>query len=128
MSSFYNNMVLEIQLACEKAWTDTGVNDWKHLSEKVKHHVKCNSHVDNCLNLAVFCHSNIAEQLSHAYRASVQEHNLEVDINCHVLSKTIHCVMFCSAFELALRAHDETDDSENPGVFCGFVNFAAALD
>ena len=43
----------------EKAWTDTGVNDWKHLSEKVKRH---------------FGHSNIAEQLSHAYRASVQEH------------------------------------------------------
>ena len=33
----------------EKAWTDTGVNDWKHLSEKVKRH---------------FGHSNIAEQLS----------------------------------------------------------------
>ena len=58
----------------EKVWTDTGVNDWEHLSEKVKCHAKCNSHVDNCLNLAYFGHSNIAEQLSHAYRASVQEH------------------------------------------------------
>ncbi|KAJ8043332.1 hypothetical protein HOLleu_10367 [Holothuria leucospilota] len=32
------------------------------------------------------------------------------------------------AFELALRGHDETDDSENPGVFLGLVNFTASLD
>eukprot|EP00795_Rhopilema_esculentum_P004011 gene4011-20178_t len=92
----------------------------------VKRHVKCNSHVDNCLNLAFFGHSNIAEQLSHAYRASVQEHNLKVDKNRHVLSKIIYCVKFCGAFELALRAHDETDDSRCFSWM--YVNFAAALD
>ncbi|KAJ8034739.1 hypothetical protein HOLleu_21704 [Holothuria leucospilota] len=32
------------------------------------------------------------------------------------------------AFELALRGHDETDDSENPGVFLGLVSFTSSLD
>ena len=44
----------------EKAWTQSGVNDWKHLSEKVKRRVKCSSHVENCLKLAFFGKTNIA--------------------------------------------------------------------
>jgi len=37
-------------------------------------------------------------------------------------------VKFCGAFELALRGHDETDSSENPGNFRGLVDFVASLD
>jgi len=29
----------------EKAVAQSGINDWKHLSEKVKHHFKCSCHV-----------------------------------------------------------------------------------
>ena len=112
----------------EKAWTKKGVNDWKHFSEKVKKHVMCGRHVDNCLKLAFFGRNNIAEQLSEAYRATKQRHNMEVEKNRHVLSKLIDCIKFCGAFELALRGHDETSDSDNPGVFLGLVDFAAALD
>ena len=32
------------------------------------------------------------------------------------------------AFELALRSHDETSDSDHPGVFLGLVDFSAAID
>ena len=112
----------------EKAWTQSGVNDWKHLSEKVKRHVKCSSHVENCLKLAFFGKTNIAEQLSKAYRDSIIQHNLEVEKNCHILSRIIDCIKFCGAFELALRGHDETLTSDNPGIFLGLVNFTAALD
>eukprot|EP00795_Rhopilema_esculentum_P017770 gene17770-9443_t len=112
----------------EKAWTKKGVNDWKHFSEKVKKHVMCGRHVDNCLKLAFFGRNNIAEQLSEAYRGTKQRHNMEVEKNRHVLSKLIDCIKFCGAFELALRGHDETSDSDNPGVFLGLVDFAAALD
>ena len=112
----------------EKAWTQSGVNDWKHLSEKVKRHVKCSCHVENCLKLAFFGKTNIAEQLSKAYRDSLIQHNLEVERNRHILSRIIDCIKFCGAFELALRGHDENLTSDNPGVFLGLVNFAAALD
>ena len=37
-------------------------------------------------------------------------------------------IKFCGAFEPALRGHDETSSSDNPGVFLGLVNFTAALD
>ena len=46
----------------------------------------------------------------------------------HILPRIIDCIKFCGAFELALRGHDETLTSENPGVFLGLVNFTAALD
>ena len=57
------------------------MNDWKHLSEKVKRHVKFSCHVENCLKLAFFGKTNIAEQLSKAYRDSIIQHNLEVKKN-----------------------------------------------
>nr|CAI5866373.1 unnamed protein product [Callosobruchus analis] len=38
------------------------------------------------------------------------------------------CVKFCRAFELALRAHDETVTSDNPGIYIGLVNFTAEID
>ena len=80
------------------------------------------------MKLAFLGRNNIAEQLSEAYRASKQRHNLEVEKNRHVLSKLIDCIKFCGAFELALRGHDETSVSDNPGVFLGLVDFTAALD
>ena len=69
----------------EKAWTQSGVNDWKHLSEKVKRHVKYSCHVENCLKLAFFGKTNIAKQLSKAYRDSLIQHNLEVERNRHIV-------------------------------------------
>nr|CAI5854659.1 unnamed protein product [Callosobruchus analis] len=38
------------------------------------------------------------------------------------------CKKFCEAFELALRAHDETSTSDNTGIYVGLVNFTAEID
>ncbi|XP_056089373.1 zinc finger MYM-type protein 1-like [Rhinichthys klamathensis goyatoka] len=62
------------------------------------------------------------------FGTNVTRHNEEVDKNRYILSKLIDCVKFCGAFELALRGHDETEASENPGIFRGLVNFASSLD
>ena len=48
--------------------------------------------------------------------------------NRHILSRIIDCVKFCGAFELALRGHDESESSDNPGVFPGLVDFVSSLD
>ena len=101
----------------EKAWTQSGVNEWKHLSEKVKRHVTFSFHVENCFKLEFFGKTNIAEQLSKAYRDSIIQHNLEVEKNRHVLSRIIDCIKFCGAFELALEGHDEALTSDNTGAF-----------
>lgn len=45
-------------------------------------------------------------------------------INRHILSS----VKFCGAFELALHGQDESESSDNPGIFCGLVDFVASLD
>ena len=42
--------------------------------------------------------------------------------------KSIDCIKFCGAFELALRGHDESHNSDNPGVLLGLINFTSALD
>ncbi|KAJ1199597.1 hypothetical protein NDU88_003431 [Pleurodeles waltl] len=49
-------------------------------------------------------------------------------LNHYILSKLIHCVKFCGAFELALGGHDETEESLNPGVFRGLVDFVSSID
>ena len=112
----------------EEAWTQFGVNEWKHPSEKVKRHVKCSCHVENCVKRAFFDKTNIAEHLSKTYKESIIQHNLEVEKNHHFLSRVIDCIKFGGAFELAVRGHDETLTSDNPGIFLGLVNFTSALD
>ncbi len=72
---------------------------------------------------------NIATQLDDGHRIAIRKHNEEVDKNRYILSKIIDCVKFCGAFELALRGHDdETESSDNPGIFRGLVDFVASLD
>nr|CAI5851147.1 unnamed protein product [Callosobruchus analis] len=38
------------------------------------------------------------------------------------------CIKFCGACELALRAHDQTSTSDNPGIYISLVNFTAEID
>nr|CAH7738483.1 unnamed protein product [Callosobruchus chinensis] len=67
-------------------------------------------------------------QLSSAYRESIILHNNKVEKNRHILKRIISCVKFCSAFDLALRGHDESEFSENQGIFKELINFTAELD
>ena len=80
------------------------------------------------MKLAFFCKTIIAEQSSKAYRGSIIQHNLEIEKNCHVLSRIIDGIKLSGAFDLAFRGHDETLTSDSPGVFLLLANFTAALD
>ncbi len=42
--------------------------------------------------------------------------------------KLIDYVKFCGAFELAMRGHDESEMSDNPGIFRGLVDLMASID
>ncbi|XP_071371303.1 zinc finger MYM-type protein 1-like [Centroberyx affinis] len=84
--------------------------------------------MENTVKLAMLGRVNIATQLDEGHRIGVRKHNEEVDKNRHILSKIIDCVKFCGAFELALRGHNETESSDNPGVFRGLVDLVASLD
>ncbi|MBN3306323.1 FOXM1 protein, partial [Amia calva] len=112
----------------DPAWTAMGVRNMKHVSEKVRKHENTGAHMDNSVKLAILRRVNIATQLDDSHSIAMRKHNEEVDKNRYILSKNIYCVKFCWAFELALREHDETDASDNPGVFRGLVDFVAYLD
>ncbi|XP_037334942.2 zinc finger MYM-type protein 1-like [Pungitius pungitius] len=109
------------------SWTGVGVQDMKHLSEKVRKHENTGLHMGNAMKLAVLGGANVATQLDDGHRTAVRKHNEEVDKNRRTLSKIIDCVKYCGAFELALRGGEESDSSDNPGIFRG-LDFVASLD
>ncbi|KAK0131414.1 Zinc finger MYM-type protein 1 [Merluccius polli] len=112
----------------EMLWTTTGMKDLKHFTEKAKKHECSRSHLDSSLKLNFFGRLSIAEQLNEGYRIGIRKHNEEVTRNRHILSRIVDCVKFCGAFEVALRGHDESESSDNPGIFRGLVDFVASLD
>ena len=109
-------------------WTRSGVKDVVHLAEKIKKHQNSKSHLSAKLGFNLLGKQDIRQQLNSAYRLSIEKHNDQVKNNRYVLSKIINCIKFCGAFELALRGHNEQEDSLNPGIFKGLINFSAELD
>lgn len=112
----------------EISWTKSGIRDINHLATSIKKHEASVIHIKNVLKLALFGTVNIAEQLDNAYRRKVADDNEKVRLNRYVLNILINCVRFCGSFELALRGHDESETSSNPGIFRGLVNFSVELD
>ncbi|XP_078525863.1 zinc finger MYM-type protein 1-like [Lissotriton helveticus] len=112
----------------ETPWTKKGVKDLKHLSDKVKKHAHTKIHMENLTRLGMLGDTPIEAHISEAHRNSIKKHNEAVDRNRHVLSEIIDCICFCSAFELALRGHDESEGSANPGIFKGLVDLIASID
>lgn len=105
----------------DKNWPLNGINNLAHLNDKISTHIKSSSHINEHLNLKLLGKQDIRQQLSNAYRLSIQKHNETVANNRYILSKIIDCIKFCSAFKLALRGHNEKLDSENPGIFRGLI-------
>ncbi|CAL1530206.1 unnamed protein product, partial [Lymnaea stagnalis] len=111
-------------------WTKDGFRNINKMKEKTEKHEKSKKHIENVVSLSLLGSVNIKEKLSEAYRLSIIEHNMKVTKNREILSKIIDCILFCGNFdiEIPLRGYDEKDDSINPGIFRGLVNFASKLD
>ena len=67
-------------------------------------------------------------QLDDSYRNSVKKHNEEVDKYRHVLNRIIDCIKFCGVHELALRGHNEVEQSHNRGVLLDLIDHTAQID
>ena len=109
-------------------WTVKGVNDVKHLTEKIKKHEISVNHMNSVVDLSLLGKVNILSSLDSQYRLNIEKQNIQVSKNRHILKRLISCVKFCSVFELPLRGHDESASSTNPGVYKGLINFTAELD
>ncbi|XP_025420901.1 zinc finger MYM-type protein 1-like [Sipha flava] len=120
--------ILFCRTSGDKNWSQNGINDLAHLNNKMSTHIKSTLHLNAHLNLKLLGKQDIRQQLSNAFRLSIQKHDETVTNNRYILSKIIDCIKFCGAFELALRGHNEKSDSENPGIFRGLINFSSELD
>ncbi|CAH1106263.1 unnamed protein product [Psylliodes chrysocephalus] len=112
----------------EDSWTKIGFTDLNHSGDRIKKHTSSAKHIKNVLQYSLFGTVNVAAQLSTAYRRNIELHNEQVRHNRYILNIIINCVRFCGAFELALRGHDESTSSSNPGVFRGLIDFSSELD
>lgn len=110
------------------SFSKSGVRDLGHINAIAKKHNDNKKHINNMLDLSTLGTVNIATQLSRAYHDAIVKHNQQVERNRYILSRIIDCIKFCGAFELALRGHDESDSSENRGIFLGLVDFVSSLD
>lgn len=112
----------------DDSWTKNGVQDLKHLSEKIKKHENAEKHRHNMISFQMLGQTNILACLSSAYAEDIKKHNETVKKNRHVLSKIIDILKLCGNCNLPLRGHDEKSDSVNKGVFLELVDFTAQLD
>lgn len=101
----------------DSVWIQSGFTNINKIKEKCEKHQNSRKHMDNVVSFSLLGQVNIAEQLSEAYKNAKIEHNEKVKKNRDILSKLIDCIKFCGKFELSLRGHDESNTSENPGVF-----------
>ncbi|XP_053159028.1 uncharacterized protein LOC128347858 [Hemicordylus capensis] len=111
----------------EKAWSRTGYRDLKHLADKSKKHEASRTHMENCVELTVLGRENVAVEMDEGYGVSIRKHNQEVENNRYILSKIIDSIRFCGAFELALRGHDDMEDSSNLAICRGLVDLMASI-
>lgn len=112
----------------DPAWVAKGMRDIKHFGEKIKRHKVSTIHLNNHIEFSMLGKVDIRCQLNSAYRQNIIEHNENVTKNRHILSRLIDCIKFCGVFEVALRGHDESNASVNPGIFRGLVNLLAEID
>ncbi|XP_061476477.1 uncharacterized protein LOC133381407 [Rhineura floridana] len=109
-------------------WTQTGVRDLEHLSERLKAHEGCERHVANCLKLAMLGRVNVTVNKDSGCRTRIRKHNQEVKSNRYILSKIIDCLRLCGAFQVALCGDSDTECSANPGVLRGLLELVASVD
>ena len=101
----------------------TGYKDLKHLSERIARHESSRSHLIwrsgeiSAVKLGLLERVNITAQIDSAYRCSIGQCNKQVEENRYVLRRIITCIKLCGKCETALRGHDESGDSVNPGIF-----------
>jgi len=112
----------------DKTWTITGHKDLKNIKSKIRKHAASSLHINRVIDLSLLGQCNIAAELDTGHALSVARHNDEVKKNRDTLSKIIDVIKLCGYFELPLRGHNETDDSENPGVFLGLIKYTSKFD
>lgn len=102
--------------------------DWIYEKKRIKKRETNRKHIDKVVTLNTLRRTNILTILSNTYHESLEKHIKQIEKNRYILSRIIGCGRFCDAFEIALRGHDESEESENSSVFGGLIDFVSELD
>lgn len=109
----------------EEVFTKTGFKNWKHITEKLHKHASCVTH-NTCLEK-----SRMSEQTATTGSVMTQlstAHQQEVMTNVNYLKKVVEIITYLTTQGLALRGHDEKEDSDNRGNFLELCSFFSKHD
>ena len=98
------------------------------LNKSLNTHNDDKTHNANSIALKNLGETDISICISEAHRALLIEKNKQIEKNRQVLDAIIRAVFFCGNYELALRGHNESADSENQGIFKGLLHHDAEKD
>jgi len=98
------------------------MNDWKHISEKIKLHEKSLTHINACLTVNRWEKNNT---LSEELKSQI---SVEVGFWRQVIKRIINVTMTLGFQNLSFRCHNEKIDSENRGNFLAVIDLLAMYD
>uniref|UniRef100_A0A3B3R2M6 TTF-type domain-containing protein n=1 Tax=Paramormyrops kingsleyae TaxID=1676925 RepID=A0A3B3R2M6_9TELE len=100
----------------------TGFGNWRKATEKFNEHQKSSVHISAGLKMKGYQQTrktgSVATQIS-------SEHAKRVDENREYLKKICETLLFCCRSCIALRGHDETEESQNRGNFLELMDLRA---
>ncbi|XP_076048822.1 uncharacterized protein LOC143029777 isoform X2 [Oratosquilla oratoria] len=111
----------------DSLWTESGVMDFEHLTQKIGKHEISVKHINNLIDLSLLSENN-GTHLDTTFRLSTAKHNELVRKNREALSKVIDCIKFYGKCKPPAGGHNEIMNSKNPKGFQSLLDFACVLD
>lgn len=109
-------------------WTVEGYGDVKNLDRATKRHDACKDHIGANIRFQLFGRTPINQLLDEGLRLQTAAHNEKVRRNRDALKRLIDTTTFLGMQELALRGHDERENSANKGNYREMVQVLARYD
>ncbi len=110
-------------------WVGKGYNNLSQLSPRAARHEESKTHIDNMVSFSLLgSSSTMPNYLSEAYQQAIDEHNTKVTKNLKILDYIVTCILLLGKCESPLRGHDESDESDNKGMFKNILEAFATFD
>lgn len=100
----------------DDAFTCKGYNNWKKAIEKFNSHQKTNQHLESSLKVEEFKKTLRVNCGSIAHKLDSQRSKIVTE-NRQYLSEILKTILYCAKQCIALRGHNESNESENQGNF-----------
>lgn len=113
----------------ETNWCIEGMKNWKKATEKINAHEKCKIHLQSVIDWTLFMSGKgIEKGISNMHKRTYSEQSKRIEENRAVLKRLLDIIMFLAKQNLALRGHDESENSDNKGNFLELVELVAKYD